>query len=656
MEWETESEPLTFEELRRLGMEYVQELSGQVWTDFNLHDPGVTILEQVCYALTDLAFRSGYDVADILTKENGTIDYKGLGLYLPGQILSCRPVTPTDYRKLILDAEHRIDAVFIESFDPKSGEDVPQGRYRIRVKPGYNQTLTRQTEDEIIHCVSNIYHRHRNLCEDLARVELIPVKNFSLHAVINLTAGAIPERVLAQIYVACARIISPRPVFQAPGNLPGKEMDLEKRFEGPLLMHGYLDDQDLWDKDRIVTQSDITARVMSIEGIKSIVEIRFGEAADPEPVFDYTAALLLPETPEEIYVTLQRDKTVFPISFSEFKYELNKLFGTDKKIKTLQENTKGNDAPPKGNYRNIENYYSIQNHFPDIYGINRFGIPKSESRHRKAAARQLKAYLSFFEQAMADFLTTLAHVPGLFSLDPDLDPVAWYTALKEDVIPNGQSLYLSSKQAAPDKTLQHAVNAQVDFQQKRNTILDFLLAMYGESLVQPKIPCKDRQIRNKTRFLRQVDDISKNRGAAANLYDTKHPTATSGIEKKVRMLMDLDPDIKFYLMEHILLWPAQAFPEAPAADFFSNRVSVVFCEIDFEEPQILDQFTQAFDLNCPAHILFEFRKASPEDMEYFEKIKTQWLKEKQKNNSRQDEVDVLAWKLVSFLQEIEKYS
>ena len=40
--------------LREMGIEEIQKLSGKIWTDFNLHDPGVTILEQLCYALTDL--------------------------------------------------------------------------------------------------------------------------------------------------------------------------------------------------------------------------------------------------------------------------------------------------------------------------------------------------------------------------------------------------------------------------------------------------------------------------------------------------------------------------------------------------------------------------------------------------------------------------
>ena len=40
--------------LRERGLEHIRALSGRIWTYHNLHDPGVTTLEVLCYALTDL--------------------------------------------------------------------------------------------------------------------------------------------------------------------------------------------------------------------------------------------------------------------------------------------------------------------------------------------------------------------------------------------------------------------------------------------------------------------------------------------------------------------------------------------------------------------------------------------------------------------------
>lgn len=54
-----------FESLKAEGLAYIQQYGGKDWTNLNASDPGVTILEQVCYALTELGycndfFDSGY--------------------------------------------------------------------------------------------------------------------------------------------------------------------------------------------------------------------------------------------------------------------------------------------------------------------------------------------------------------------------------------------------------------------------------------------------------------------------------------------------------------------------------------------------------------------------------------------------------------------
>ena len=52
--------------LRQKGMEYIEKLGSRLWTDYNIHDPGITMLEALCYALTDLGFRTSLDIKDLL--------------------------------------------------------------------------------------------------------------------------------------------------------------------------------------------------------------------------------------------------------------------------------------------------------------------------------------------------------------------------------------------------------------------------------------------------------------------------------------------------------------------------------------------------------------------------------------------------------------
>lgn len=47
-----------YEKLRQQAILWAQELSGDNWTDYNHHDPGVTIIEQICYAITELSYQA----------------------------------------------------------------------------------------------------------------------------------------------------------------------------------------------------------------------------------------------------------------------------------------------------------------------------------------------------------------------------------------------------------------------------------------------------------------------------------------------------------------------------------------------------------------------------------------------------------------------
>ena len=62
---------LDFDKLRTEGIGYLGTLSGKLWTDHNVHDPGITILEELCYALLDLGYRTNLPVEDILSRNPG---------------------------------------------------------------------------------------------------------------------------------------------------------------------------------------------------------------------------------------------------------------------------------------------------------------------------------------------------------------------------------------------------------------------------------------------------------------------------------------------------------------------------------------------------------------------------------------------------------
>ena len=95
----------------------------------------------MCYALTDLIYRTEFDTADYLTGEDGNIGFEKQALYPPHDIFPGQPITINDYRKIIFDAIPEIDNVWVRPV--KDGK--LQGLYRVYVN------LIEEVEDQGLH-------------------------------------------------------------------------------------------------------------------------------------------------------------------------------------------------------------------------------------------------------------------------------------------------------------------------------------------------------------------------------------------------------------------------------------------------------------------------------------------------------------------------
>ncbi len=100
----TESD-LDYSFLRKAGLEYIEQISGNFWTDYNEHDPGITILEMLCYAITDLGSRIEMPIENLLSPEDGTAQTIEEQFFKASDILTSKPVNDADYRKLFIDIE-----------------------------------------------------------------------------------------------------------------------------------------------------------------------------------------------------------------------------------------------------------------------------------------------------------------------------------------------------------------------------------------------------------------------------------------------------------------------------------------------------------------------------------------------------------------------
>src|SRR5262249_23767395 len=96
-----------FYRLRRDGIGFIAQMASKQWTDYNTHDPGITTLEALCYAITDLAYRTGWNIQDILPPKIAPSDplqpYPNQAFFTAREILTISPTTADDFRRLLID-------------------------------------------------------------------------------------------------------------------------------------------------------------------------------------------------------------------------------------------------------------------------------------------------------------------------------------------------------------------------------------------------------------------------------------------------------------------------------------------------------------------------------------------------------------------------
>ena len=156
----TEPQELDYETLRLESIRLVQKLCGNVWTDFNPHDPGITILEQIIFALTDLGYKSGFDIETFLSQAEGNIDYAHEALYTREQIMQQFPVTVKDYERFF-ETKLGMDRVDFHV-------DAP-GIYSVRLWPAMNST---ESKESLLKRFASLWGDWRCLGEKVADVTI----------------------------------------------------------------------------------------------------------------------------------------------------------------------------------------------------------------------------------------------------------------------------------------------------------------------------------------------------------------------------------------------------------------------------------------------------------------------------------------------------
>ncbi len=417
-------EDRNFHWLKAKGLEYVQQLDGTQWTNFNDSDPGVTILEQLCYALTELGYCNNFPIEDILIQTDGEIKFQDQ-FYLPDEILTCSPVTINDYRRLIIDAEPLVKNVYIE-LEETFNTTTFNGCYCVYLHVN-GQLLSQQQPtiseeeplkpDEILQKgVYELLNQHRNLGELFQKPFVLSEKKITLTGNIRLTEKAIYDEVLSRIQLALDNYISqPIRKFSYP-DMQALGLDSDEIFNGPRLNHGWIPTTELaHPKATKVSVSDLAAILITLEGIRSVSGLKLQIADIADAVFDEIAIDAKEIGQIKPVLTIDNNHPVAePSPPQQLALDLLKLQQSHQEAKVGAAMDLTPD-PPQGRYRDIESYYSIQNTFPPFYAIGTESLPVDSPNYRVAQSRQLKGYLMVFDQLLANQFSQLAHISDLFS-------------------------------------------------------------------------------------------------------------------------------------------------------------------------------------------------------------------------------------------------
>jgi hypothetical protein len=656
-----------FNFLKQQGIGFIEKLASENWTEYNTSDPGITILEAVSYAITDLAYRTSFDMKDLLTPGALSRGMWDKIFYTAREILHGNPVTISDWRKLLID----VDGVRNAWIEPSKDYEVPMyvnykyihpmpgsecgceekdrcvgrlfvgaveeevktvGDYYRQLIDDYSdpkatsevkefkvelesilQTFTDSTtvplklESKILE-IEGLYnviieyeedvvedkqrektregilktiHAHRNLCEDFLSVNAVDYEDFVAEARVILKENADPDEVLAQIAFAIYGYLTPKVGFYTIDQMMNKGYTVEEIFEGPALQHGFIDTGELEATDifRDLRLSDLINLITDIEGVDAIshftilpVDAEQDNGKDVSIYFNRWMAKLRSERKVARF-DLRSSKFTFLKKNSVTTYNLDKQGDRrmDRPARRFEDLKAGDqvykldghqiDFPVSvGENMELEDYYPVQYALPMIYGVGeREVLPHSPTDTRTIQAFQLKGYMQFFEQILADYHAQLNHLNDIFSFDENVNATYYTHVLTEinnfrDLISDWDVTKEQTSDQVYDefsKVIKTLIEPDALFYNRRNTMLNHLLARFDEDLSEYESLTRyvwegvneKKLIADKIRLLQDYGKASAERGRgfdyaeAEQMWDTDN---ISGAERRIGRLLGFE--------------------------------------------------------------------------------------------------------------------
>jgi hypothetical protein len=502
----TEPLPLSYAALREQGIALAQAASGEHWTDYNLHDPGVTLLEALCFALTEGLFGAEQSVADLLTAADGHLHGSQHALHLAPVALPCRPTTEQDYRAWVLDQVPQAIALRLEMPADKAGDR--SGLWRMAVQP-WPQDSTAPTPHAapLAGRCAKAYWAQRNLCEDLLDTpQLLTPRLCSVAFEVTMQGARDAADIVTELVRACAEYIAAAPQRHYLNErlaqcTDAQGVDTGRVFDGPLPQRGWITPESLRREDTpSLFLSDLAQTLQQIDGVETVHAVSLhGTGIEPGEAVawhgpDWALQLAWPSSAEDLArlrISRRGEPVALPTSVLRARLDdaRQSYFGsvyTAAPRQAPRHTAEDPFAMPLGNAAQPAAYLSVLWNLPPLYQALGSEMLLRGQRANTADRAQFSAYLALLEQWLAHGQVQGEHLPALYALNATPQQSYWWHMLREADLPLMGHVYGDTpKQQSGADTVEAQVFQPADaVLERRSRVLDHLLALHGEVVKQ----------------------------------------------------------------------------------------------------------------------------------------------------------------------------
>lgn len=356
---------LDLQELRQDALSRIQKYSGQVWTDHNVHDTGIAIIEQLCFAIADVSYQFGQLTdQETLHKSLENSPYFG-----PDRIEQKNFITFQDFTQRVMEHPGIYKVFYINSIS----NPTVKGLYDMVVF-----TESKTDINDVEYHLNELINSWRPVGTSIVGYHFPPEREIDIQLSIEVNEANNLQQVV-DAYLS-----------EIKAFLQGKNQ-IEDLSE-----YRIIDINDFSNKVEFELQAaELVARINSIRFTNHIRNIEL-----KDPTFDFVWTLTYPR-PYRLKISPNSQVSIYlnGSKITEWKATNEKdTFVKHRKTNTIE--SKMNRAKTQ----QVE-FGSLQNDFPESYGLEKdFVEPLGDE---DSSSLQLKGLLSTYDLLLSKFLAQL---------------------------------------------------------------------------------------------------------------------------------------------------------------------------------------------------------------------------------------------------------